>query len=181
MTFSVGLRAPGVNELVADFAEFLAERLPEEWRYADPDLKPARDPGAIDAEAVRRVRALLRDVLDCDGDIVAEWFGRFITRYRIAGLVSPRNRPFAPAAFARRLDSGRGVLVRHPLSRFAWQARGRGAVLYVAGEPFPCTTALARRLCDPRPLPVAEAARLDGAGRELLRQLANAGHLEFAR
>ena len=181
LTFSVGLRAPAVGELVADFAEHLAEQLPDALRYADPDLKPAREPGQIDAQALQRVRTLLQQALDADDARIADWFGRFITRYRAAGLAAPRAKPLSVAAFDKRLDAGKGVLLRHPLSRFAWQARGRGADLFVAGERQRCTPTLARSLCNPSPLPLADAARLGGTDREVLRQLVNAGHLEFAR
>lgn len=180
LTFSVGLRAPSVGELVADFAEHLAERLPESLRYADADLKPAREPGQIDGGALDRVRSLLRDALDADDSSVADWFGRFITRYRAAGLAAPRATPLTPAAFAKRL-AGKGALLRHPLSRFAWQTRGRHAQLFVAGEPHRCTPTLARLLCDPAPLSLADATTLADADRELVHRLVNAGHLEFVR
>ena len=38
MTFSVGMRAPATGELLLDFAEHLAERLPESQRYTDAGL-----------------------------------------------------------------------------------------------------------------------------------------------
>jgi 50S ribosomal protein L16 3-hydroxylase len=55
LTFSVGMRAPSQAELLVDFAEHLAERLPESNRYADPDLVPVREDGEIDAAALARV------------------------------------------------------------------------------------------------------------------------------
>jgi 50S ribosomal protein L16 3-hydroxylase len=181
LTFSVGLRAPSAAELAADFVEHLAERLPESLRYADPDLAPARDPGRIDDTALQRVRELLANVLSTDATTQADWFGRFITRYRAAGYAAPPPRQLTVAAFDKRLATGRGVLRRHPLSRFAWQARGRHADLYVAGECHRTTPALARLLCQPEPLAVAQLASLDDAARTLLRSLVNAGHLAFGR
>ena len=38
MTFSIGMRAPSQAELTGDLADYLAERLHEDQRYADPDL-----------------------------------------------------------------------------------------------------------------------------------------------
>ncbi|MBX3725578.1 MAG: cupin domain-containing protein [Xanthomonadales bacterium] len=180
LTCSIGLRAPSLAELTVDFAESLAEQLPESLRYADPDLAPAREPGRIDAAALARVEALLHQALASDGPGRAEWFGRFITRYRSAGLAAPRPRPLTPAAFDKRL-TGRGVLLRHPLSRFAFLPRGRQARLFVAGESHPAPLALARRLCVPEPLALSEVAALDEDGRALVRTLVNAGHLEFGR
>lgn len=45
MTISVGMRAPSQAELTGDLADFLAERMPDELRYADPDLTPAKRAG----------------------------------------------------------------------------------------------------------------------------------------
>lgn len=180
MTWSIGLRAPSVAELATDWVEHLAERLPDSQRYADPDLKPARHPGEIDAAALARVRALLSQALAADPADQAQWFGRFMTRYRAAGFASPRARAMTPAAFAKRL-SGRGHLTRHPLSRFAWHGSGRNASLFVAGEAHATTTRLARLLCQPGPLPLADLPSLRNTEQELLRELVNQGHLEFTR
>lgn len=180
LTFSIGLRAPSVAELATDFVEHLASRLPEQQRYGDADLKPADDPGAIDAVALNRVRRLLRTALSADDADFADWFGGFITRYRAAGFAAPRDKPMTPAAFGQRL-AGRGSLLRHPLSRYAYLAHGRRAELFVAGERHRCDLKLARRLCRPTPLPLAEARAFDPAGIDLLRHLVNLGHLEIVR
>jgi 50S ribosomal protein L16 3-hydroxylase len=181
LTFSVGLRAPSVAELAADFVEHLAERMPESMRYADPDLEPAREPGEIDGIALKRVRELLANALPADDAAQADWFGRFITRYRAAGFAAPRTPPMTATAFAKKLAAGRGALMRHPLSRFAFQ-RGRDhAMLFVAGDRFRVDTKLAQRLCRHLPIALPEAAGFDGDAIELLRTLVNRGHLEFVR
>ena len=179
-TWSIGLRAPSAAELVVDFAEHLAESLPESLRYADPDLVPARTPGEIDGKALARVRDLLAACLDASPAAQAQWFGRFITRYRSAGVAAPRSRPLTAAAFGKRL-TGSGALMRHPLSRFAFHGGGRRVQLFVAGEAFAAGPALARRLCRAEPLPLAECRDLDATDLELLRRLCNLGHLEFVR
>jgi 50S ribosomal protein L16 3-hydroxylase len=83
LTYSVGMRAPSQAELLVDFAEYLAEALPESQRLADPDLMPARSDGEIDDAALARVAEAL------------PWF-------RAAGEV-PTESPRAPAS-----DRGRG-------------------------------------------------------------------------
>ncbi len=180
LTWSIGLRAPGVAELAVDFAESLAEHIPDAWRYADPDLAPARAGGEIDAHALDRVHDLLNAAFDADPGFRADWFGRFITRYRAAGFATPRSRPFTAAAFGKRLQ-GRGALHRQPTSRFAFIREGRGARLFVAGGAHDTSAALARRLCEYRSLPLTEAASLPDAGIELLRTLVNQGHLVIGR
>lgn len=180
LTWSVGLRAPSVAEMAADFASQVAARLPDSWRYTDPDLTPARDPGRIDAKALARVRALLQQALSPDDDTLPEWFGAFITSYRVAGSARPRSRPFTPAAFAKRLAGG-GALHRHPLSRFAWRQQRGGGRLFVAGDGYDASPRLCRRLCQPEPLAMAEARSLPPAATGLLRTLVNRGHLVIGR
>jgi len=55
MTYSIGMRAPSQAELLVDFAETLAESVPETSRLTDPDLLPSRGDGEIDEAAISRV------------------------------------------------------------------------------------------------------------------------------
>src|SRR5690606_15418053 len=109
MTFSVGMRAPAQAELLVDFADHLAAELPEDARYADPDLAPAREPGEIDAATLARARASLPwlrfadDGAGIDDATLRRWFGGFITRYRSTHQAQPAARPLGDAAFARAL------------------------------------------------------------------------------
>jgi 50S ribosomal protein L16 3-hydroxylase len=55
MTYSIGMRAPSQAELVGDFVDHLVEAMPEESRFMDADLSPARRTGEIDDAAIARV------------------------------------------------------------------------------------------------------------------------------
>ena len=55
LTISLGMRAPSQAELTGDLADYLAERLPDELRYTDPDLAPAKSAGEIDRAALARL------------------------------------------------------------------------------------------------------------------------------
>ena len=177
MTFSIGMRAPSHAELLLDFAESQAEPLGEESRYVDPDLQPARDAGEIDSVALTRAARALARLREVDESAMAEWFGRFITRYRSAQGAAQRGRTLTAADIARRLP--KTSLLRHPWSRFAWMRSGRGAALFVAGERYTCSLALARALCAHREHAGASLARLcaDARARGVLAALINAGHL----
>ena len=204
MTYSVGMRAPSQADLLGDLVDHLLETLPDEARYADPDLAPAKGDGEIDDAAIARVvRALpwlhvepasaparvnaagIADACDHDAtggsaaipaSLLRAWLGRFITRYRSAHAAAAPARPIGNAAFAR-AAAARTLLGRNPWSRFAWMREGRAARLFVAGEMHECTVALARALCGPEPIPLA------GSPRELalLRTLLDAGHLALLR
>lgn len=154
MTFSVGMRAPSRGELLLDFIEHITEHLPETERYADPDLAAAQHAGEIDAAAMDRVVAALGHAAGLvDRDVLADWFGRFITRYRSAQFAAPPPGAIDAGELADTLEQGAAVL-RHPWTRMAW-VRGdhdADATLFVAGEALPCPRALAERLCEAAPL-----------------------------
>jgi 50S ribosomal protein L16 3-hydroxylase len=174
MTFSIGMRAPSQAELTGDLADYIAEQLPEELRYADPDLKPAKAAGEIDRAAIERLRMALPFAAALDDAMLRDWFGRFITRYRNAQVPAPLEKPLSEAVLAKQLDAG-AQLLRHPWSRLAW-SRGRSTcTLYVSGHAYPATAALAQQLCEQRALRLAGKA--DATERALLLALVNDGHL----
>jgi 50S ribosomal protein L16 3-hydroxylase len=180
LTFSIGMRAPAVAEMVADFSGFLAERMSEELRYSDAGIAPARAAGEIDDLALEKIARTLRDSLVVDASLLRGWFGSFITRYRAAHEAVPRSKPLGSAEFRRRLEAG-AELQFNPWSRLAWAKAPRGATLFVAGETYPCSRVLAERLCRRQTLESAELASLDSASIELLLALVNAGNLALSR
>ncbi|MES2403649.1 MAG: cupin domain-containing protein [Pseudomonadota bacterium] len=183
MTFSIGMRAPAVGELLFDFAAHVAETLPESQRFADPDLKPAGDAGEIDDAALRRARRAIGTAAGAlDDDAFADWFGSFITRYRAAQSTVPRKRGIDRATLTERLP--RSILECDPWSRFAWRRRGRDARLYVAGNALDAPLAWARELASgARAFEGARLARLpqQASGIALLASLIDGGHLHVRK
>jgi 50S ribosomal protein L16 3-hydroxylase len=183
MTFSIGMRAPAAGELLLDFAAHAAEALPESRRFADPDLKPAADPGEIDHAALRRARRALGPAAAMfDDDTFADWFGSFITRYRVAQVPVPRKRSVDPAALAERLP--KALLERDPWARLAWRRRGRAARLYAGGNAFDAPVAWARALASgARTFEGSRLAKLPQRPRgvALLAALIDAGYVTLRR
>lgn len=161
MTLSVGFRAPGVGDMIREFAAMVAEKVPEEDRYADPDLTLQDNPGEIRPEVIERVRAALLARLD-DRDSLAAWFGRHVTEPKSDTLLDPPEEEIGPDGVRRALADG-ATLCRNEGSRFAYQERrGGGMRLFVDGVGYLCAGAaadLARLLCAETELP---AARLKG-------------------
>ena len=180
LTFSVGMRAPSRAELMVDLAEELAAALPEESRYADPDLAPARDAWEIDDAAFGRLRAALADLQSLDEERLRAWFGRFITQYRAGGEIDAPARAPDADTLARGLDQG-GILLRHPHSRVAWTRHGRGARLFANGLGLSLGIADARRLAAAERLDAAGLAALGARGREALQTLVAAGHYQLVK
>ncbi len=180
LTFSIGMRAPAVAEMVADFSGFLAERLGEELRYSDARIAPVKLAGEIDDIALEKIGQTLRDSLAVDATTLRCWFGSFITRYRAAHEAIPLKKPIGVEEFQRRLEGGAGLQF-NPWSRFAWTRAARGADLFVSGDPFACSRKLAARLCRRDGMTSDELIGIDARSRELLQTLVNAGHLALSR
>ena len=203
MTYSIGMRAPSYAELLGDFADTLAAEIPEELRFGDAGLSPARGDGEIDEAAFARVAEAMpwlkvsrqRDVqrsgknheknvgkIDgCSGEVDASmlrtWFCSFVTRYRSALAAEPRSRAMSDGEFARALASGARA-VRLPWSRAAWYRDGRNAQLFVAGCAFACSIALARQVAGRAPF--ALATNLAARDRDVLRRLVDLGHVSLS-
>lgn len=174
MTISVGMRAPSRAELTGDLADYLAERLPDELRYADPDLAPVKAVGEIDRAALARLRQALPFAAGLDDATLTDWFGRFITRYRNAQMPVPPEKELTEAALRKQLDAGASLL-RHPWARMAWARDKRGATLFVNGHAYPATVDSALRICGERELTPGKNVSAGEAG--LLLALVNEGHL----
>ncbi len=179
LTFSIGMRAPSHAELLLDLAEHLAEGMDDADRYRDPDLRPARSDGQIDAAALERLTTLLGPLAATLSPAdKADWFGGFITRYRSAQLAAPPRRRTTQAALRKAIDRT-ATLVRHPWTRMVWTAHGRRVRLFVAGEAFDCSRALARTLCAQSELTLDSMPA--GNDLALLLELVNRGHLALRR
>lgn len=175
LTLSVGMRAPSAAELLGDFVDTLAADADEALRYHDPDLAPARDPFEIDAAAMGRVVEALNMLRMNDPERLGDWFGRFITTYRSAGIVAAPDADLDPARIGRAMAEG-ARLLRNPFSRMAWRRAARGAHLYVAGHVLALPLADARRLANAESIGGADWAALSPQGRAAVCELAASGH-----
>jgi 50S ribosomal protein L16 3-hydroxylase len=180
LTFSIGMRAPSRAELMLDFVEELAARVPDEERYADPDLALPKDPDEIDDAAFARVRAALASLQSLDEDELRRWFGRFITQYRAAGELAAPARAPSPATIADALAKG-GRLLRHPHARHAWAHEGKRARLHANGLGFAMGRESASLLARADALDAAALAALDGDGRDAVHALVAQGHYHLEK
>jgi 50S ribosomal protein L16 3-hydroxylase len=181
-TYSIGFLAPSHAELVASFLEYLgvarAARTDPEARYADPQLRPAREPLAIGDDMLAAVSAAVGGgvVRWRDAD-VADFLGRLLTRPR-PRAPSPPSAPQSIGAFARQLSRGGGRLT------LALPTRGlvRGGTLYLNGDahvPGRAALPLVTRLVAERSLPLP-LPRLAAQAVELLHAWYVAGWITLA-
>lgn len=78
MTWSLGFRAPTTQEVAVAFLDFLRDRLQLDGRYADPDLRPTRHPGALPDDFVARIAGMLSEIR-WDEALVREFTGRYFS------------------------------------------------------------------------------------------------------
>lgn len=175
ITISVGFRAPSADEAITSYADYLGEQLPASQRYSDAGMTPAQQAGELDDAAVERMRQLIMSTLDNPTQI-AQWFGRVMTQPKYVDQVVPLETPLTEAALVAQLQEGE-PLYHMPGSRFAWRRDAGTTTLFVDGDGHVCSTELAKRLADTKPL-YAEDLEIDGAA-ALITQLVNTGSLGF--
>ncbi|ARS51633.1 cupin domain-containing protein [Kushneria konosiri] len=175
MTFSVGFRAPSMDEMVTSWADYLGEQLEESSRYQDPDLEASDDSALINDVTLTRVRKQMLAALD-NPEQMAQWFGRIMTQVKYPDQLMPPMTPASEDTVTRALEEG-DLLEPSPGSRLAWHPQEERATLFVDGDGHECSSALARRLTGARLLD-QEILSLEGAG-ALLATLLNRGSLRW--
>ncbi|WP_445621198.1 JmjC domain-containing protein [Kushneria sp. Sum13] len=175
MTFSVGFRAPSMDEMVTSWADYLGEQLDESSRYHDPDLEAAQDSALINDTTLARVRQQMLTALD-NPEQMAQWFGRTMTQVKYPDQLMPPMAPVREETLRSALEEG-DLLEPAPGSRLAWHPEDEQATLFVDGDGYPCSVTLAKRLSSARILD-QEILTLEGAD-TLLATLINRGSLRW--
>jgi len=181
LTWSIGMRAPSAAELMGDYVDALAAEADEALRYRDAAMEPPKDPNEIDAAAMARVLEALNALRMNDADALGDWFGRFITLYRSAGVAAGESEPRSRIEIEWDLQQG-AVLQRHPWTRMAWRRATRrsaatgGARLYAAGQSHVLPARDAARIAAADALEGATYAALSQAGRDCVYALLGQGH-----
>lgn len=132
ITYSIGFRAPSRLELLGRFVD--DGGVPDE-RYSDAGLTPAVHPGEISAEALRRIREMMRSATAADESINA-WFGRHVTQLPERIDVPRPKRPLTPEEFLIEWRS-HGKASKSRLCRAAFtRGPGLAMTLFVNGQSF---------------------------------------------
>lgn len=149
LTFSIGLRAPAAAELLQALASETLELDPEGLRYRDRGMEPARMAGELDRAALKRMRQVMRKLIDDTPDAqLAQAMGRFICAHRSPRALQPPRLVLRLATLARRLVSRQWELVGSPWHRLCWTRKGKQALLHNAESSITVSRELASALCD---------------------------------
>jgi len=175
-TYSIGFRAAAHTELAQAFLDFLRDRIDLPGRYADPDLRPAREPARIGATMQRRVGRALAAVR-WDRATVERFLGTMLSETKPSVFFAPPARPLARAAFAAALRR-RGLALDR---RTQWLYDD--ACVYVNGEahdwPAGPRAPLAA-LANARALSARQAASLSAAQVALVHESYRHGYAHLA-
>jgi 50S ribosomal protein L16 3-hydroxylase len=175
-TYSIGFRAPSHTELAQAFLDHLGDRIDLPGRYADPDLRPAREPARVGRAMQQRVATALRG-MRWGRAVVDRFLGTMLSEPKANVVFAPPARPLARAAFARALRRGGAHLDR----RTSWLYDDDA--LYVNGEAhaWPAgNRAPLVLLANARALSAADAARLAPAAVTFLHEGYRHGYLHLA-
>lgn len=151
MTYSVGFRAPSVQELVTEFLTFMQERMTMNGRYQDANLALQRHPAEVAAPMIEQVLQLTRRV-KWNRSTVREFLGCFLTEPKPSVYFSPPSKPHSRTRFLAGL--GRDGLALDSKTRFLFS----GSRFFLNGEPVTVKrqdAKIFRQLADER--------RLDGS------------------
>ena len=106
ITWSIGFRAPGPQDMVERFLDFLRDHLRVDGAYRDPGLQVQSHPAVIGTHMLRQVSTMVKSIRWTRADIERS-LGEYLTEPR-SHVVFTRARQVSPARFAD-LVAARGV------------------------------------------------------------------------
>jgi len=126
-TFSIGFRAPRINDMLSRWADNALELLPADRFYRDAGTNAVTRAGEIREEDLQRAQQQLRDAIDSLD--VADWFGELVTepRYSAEPVTDQETELSLLTQTAKCLSLS-------PESKVAWQERSERLVTFANGE-----------------------------------------------
>ena len=147
MTWSVGFRAPSVDEMIPEIANYLLETPAASHRFKDPNRKSTTSPGLIQHTDLESLRDMLRGALEQNDQTLYNWIGRFITE--------PKDPLEDSEPTVTSIDSMQTQLKHTGLhcnshKRTAYSLIDNKTVLFADGLSYPCSQPLAEAIADRR-------------------------------
>ncbi len=102
MTYSIGFRAPKMQELQHEFLSYLQDNLNAEGLYKDTDLTLQKHAAEISDAMIAKVDKALRDIV-WNNDNVADFLGKYLTEPKLDVIFEP-NRKISKAEFIKQLS-----------------------------------------------------------------------------
>jgi 50S ribosomal protein L16 3-hydroxylase len=166
-TYSIGLRAPRLNDMLSRWVDNLLENMDQEEFYRDPEGLKTGAAGEIDPASYRQAQNLLRQAVE-DTRSEDTWFGELLTE--------PRYGDIAPALITTGVLPDK--LRLDPSSRLAWSDRGDTLTVFANGLAMPAALDCRALLTDLCAGESVTSAQYKDTQRELILQLYGLGCID---
>lgn len=180
MTFSVGIRAPSLQEMTASWCDHLLEQEMTAVGYRDPPLSPQIHSAEIQVQSAQQAMTLIQQFLRGDPEQQQVWFGRFVTELKGHQTIAPPLQPLTAGEVIGLLQQT--GLRRHSFSRFAFAEGEAVTHLFTCGQEHRLPQQdreLVIHLCEQPTLHWESLSHLlaTDTSRQLLQELYNLGYL----
>lgn len=129
MTYSIGFRSPSFQELGENFLQFMVDTIELPGRYADPELKAAKDPAEISTTMLDKVVHELSKISFSKEDM-AIFLGEYLTEPKASVFFDSPEKPLTPKRFAQAaLKNGVSLALKT-------QMLYQGKHIFINGESF---------------------------------------------
>ncbi len=141
MTWSIGFRAPSVDEMLPSVISYLMEDFATPTRYTDRSRAKTETPGLIHSGDFQRLREMVRESLKANDKQLDNAIGRFLTE-----TLSTEPQDNLQAAWT----DLPATLHCNNTHTFAYKSTSESAVLFANGEAYEVSTGIAEKLCKQR-------------------------------
>ncbi|OED35163.1 hypothetical protein AB833_31495 [Chromatiales bacterium (ex Bugula neritina AB1)] len=148
MTWSVGFRAPSVDEMLPAVVNYFLESINTHKRFTDPERKVTPCAGRIDEADLQQLRKMLRTAFQQDDHTLSEWIGRHLSESRLTDEEPEPNDTDWPEIHATLGKNN--TLVANSHKNFLYKEQGRAAILFADGLSYRCSIKFAESLCNTR-------------------------------
>ncbi len=146
MTWSIGFRAPSVDEMLPDIINYLMEDESATVRFRDPRRAATVTPGKIDDTDIAAIRSMLVKALNQSDETLNQWIGRCITEPK-EPQESTEPSGISQENIANHLSGG-GALLSNSQMRLAYTQSDGEATLFANGMDYNCDPTLAEAICN---------------------------------
>jgi 50S ribosomal protein L16 3-hydroxylase len=165
VTCSIGLRTPSESELLTSYVDYLAQRIPEQKRFNEPDFSTQPNCGEFKQKDLNQVAEILDKNIILNNKSLQNWFGKYITEYR--SLFYEFNDS----------DSTNKIincdLIPNPFSKYCYYKKKQKAKLFVNGIKYKTSLKLAKLICNDKRLQLSAFLSLTLKDKSVVEDLYN--------
>ena len=157
MTWSIGFRAPSVDEMLPEIINYLLESDAAGKRFSDPQRVTTGTPGLIGNDDIAVLRTMLTEALQQPDEILNQWIGRCVTEPKDI-QESPDNSGSISSTTVNEYLARGHTLISNSQKRIAYTLCDNKTTLFAEGLPYTCSTAVAAAVCDRREICLEDAS-----------------------